>query len=277
MFSALIPVYNHARFLRQAVESAIRDPLVGEVLVVDDGSQDRSQAVIGELGRLYAPRLRDIGDGRGTNKGAHVRLNELVEAARHEWVGVLNSDDMFVPGRFAVARAALRSCSTQFVTGQLLIADACGQVFGRKRGWLDPEYPFPADLRQEVGRANRWRDPLWQETFRARLLNQNFIATTSNMVFTKTLHGRIGGFRDYRYCHDWDFALRSSFDGDIAWCPQYLSVYRIHGTNTIADAKDRIRVEVQRMFRMIEADSRGIPLAGRCNTGRSENEYLRAA
>ena len=61
MFSALIPVYNHARFLRQAVESAIRDPLVGEVLVVDDGSQDRSQAVIGELGRLYAPRLRDIG------------------------------------------------------------------------------------------------------------------------------------------------------------------------------------------------------------------------
>ena len=118
---------------------------------------------------------------------------------------------------------------------------------------------------------------MWQETFRARLLNQNFIATTSNMVFTKTLHGRIGGFRDYRYCHDWDFALRSSFDGDIAWCPQYLSVYRIHGTNTIADAKDRIRVEVQRMFRMIEADSRGIPLAGRCNTGRSENEYLRAA
>lgn len=277
MFSVLIPVFNHARFLRQAVESAIRDPLVGEVLVVDDGSRDRSQAVIRDLARLYGPRLRDIGDGRGTNQGAHARLNELVDAARHAWVAVLNSDDMFVPARFAVARSVLRSGETHFVSGHMLIADGRGTVFGRKRGWLDPEYPFPAGLGQDAGGANRWHDPAWQETFRARLLNQNFIATTTNMIFTKELHGRIGGFRDYRYCHDWDFALRASFDGDIAWCPQYLSVYRIHGSNTISDAKDRIRAEVQRMFRTIAADCRGLPPGSLCTVGLRENEYLRAA
>ena len=277
MFSALIPVYNHARFLRQAVESAIRDPLVGEVLVVDDGSRDRSQAVINELVRMYGARLRDIGDAGGTNKGAHIRLNELVDVAKHEWVAVLNSDDMFVPARFAVARAALRSGGTEFVGGHLLIADSQGTVFGRKRGWLDPEYPFPVNLGHDGDGGNRWRDPSWQETFRARLLNQNFIATTSNMIFTQSLHGRLGGFRDYRYCHDWDFALRAAFDGDIAWCPQYLSVYRIHGSNTISDAKDRIRAEVKRMFRAIASDCRGIPLGHLSNTGLCENEYLRAA
>lgn len=278
MFSVLIPVFNHGRFLRQAVESALRDQLVGEVLVVDDGSHDGSPRVIRDLVRLYGPRVRDISDVAGGNRGAHARLNELVEAARHDWVAVLNSDDAFVPARFAVARALARSGQTQFVSGNLLIMDAAGTVCGRKRGWLDPEYPFPPTLHADSTSTPReWRRPEWQEAFRARLLHQNFIATTSNMMFTKQLHARIGGFRDYRYCHDWDFALRAAFDGDIGWCEQYLTLYRIHGSNTIADAKELIRADVQRMFRRFTADVRGFGEAPLCRTAFAENEYLAAA
>ena len=57
MFSVLIPVFNHSSFLHQAVESAVRDPLVGEVLLVDDGSRDGSQRVIQVLCQAYAGRV----------------------------------------------------------------------------------------------------------------------------------------------------------------------------------------------------------------------------
>ena len=276
MFSVLIPSFNHARYLRQAVESAVRDPLVGEVLVVDDGSRDGSQGVIDHLVRTYGSRVRDIGTGAGSNRGAHVRLDELVDAAGNDWVAVLNSDDMFVPSRFALAHGLARTGRTEFISGQLLIMDQTGRVCGRKRGWLDPEYPFPGPLGDSVGTGD-WRRPEWQEAFRARLLNQNYIASTSNMLFTRRLHARLGGFRDYRYCHDWDFAIRAAFAGDVGWCHHYLTIYRTHGSNTILASAESIRAEVRRMFQRIVADVPGTELPPLCRVGLNANGYLAAA
>lgn len=274
MFSVLIPVFNHGRFLRQAVESAVREPLVGEVLLVDDGSRDGSERVIRELCRCYSAKVRDIGDGTGENRGAHVRLNELAGAARNDWLAVLNSDDAFVPSRFALARTAITAGSCEFVSGSLLVMDRAGAVFGRKRGWRDPEYPFPSELPSMPG---SWQDPAWQEAFRGRLLNQNFIATTSNMVFTRRLHESLGGFRAYRYCHDWDFALRAAFAGDIAWCDQYLTMYRIHDSNTIAESADKVRAEVRTMFHRLIEDGCVSPSSRAASVGLEFNAYLRAA
>jgi hypothetical protein len=158
----------------------------------------------------------------------------------------------------------------------MLIMDANGTVFGHKRGWRDPEYPFPKNLQLNVESAH-WHDTAWQEVFRGRLLNQNFIATTSNMMFTKQLHARLGGFRDYRYCHDWDFALRAAFDGDVGWCRQPLTLYRIHGSNTISEAKERIRAEVSRMFERFSDDVHGIEATPISRTGLAANRYLQAA
>lgn len=276
MFSVLIPVFNHGRFLRAAVESAVRDPLVGEVLLADDGSSDDSPRVIERLARAYGRRVRDV-TGRRVNLGAHARLNQLAEAAACEWLAVLNSDDAFVPSRFAAARATIaasRGNPTEFVSGHLLVMDAEGRTFGRKRGWLDPEYPFPESVPRPSGSQ---AEPDWQEAFRALLVNQNFIATTSNMLFTRGLHARLGGFRDYRYCHDWDFALRAAFDGPVGWCYSPLTLYRIHGSNTIAEPAERVRHEVARMLTRLRVE---LPALGATDWRRaafSGNAYLRAA
>jgi glycosyltransferase involved in cell wall biosynthesis len=42
MFSVLVPSFNHARYLAGGIVSALRSPLVTEILAVDDGSTDRS-------------------------------------------------------------------------------------------------------------------------------------------------------------------------------------------------------------------------------------------
>ncbi|MGA2214369.1 MAG: glycosyltransferase family 2 protein, partial [Bryobacteraceae bacterium] len=99
MFSVVIPIYNHAKFVRQAIWSALRSPLVKEILVVDDGSKDGSHEIAAGLAAAHS-RVRDLTPPSGGNRGAPERLNELVERAQCEWIAVLNSDDVFVSGRF---------------------------------------------------------------------------------------------------------------------------------------------------------------------------------
>ena len=84
MFSVVVPVYNHERYLEQALLSALSSRLVGEILVVDDGSADRSPEMLRRLSRAFAPRIVDLTVKGEGNKGAHYRLNQLVEAARGE-------------------------------------------------------------------------------------------------------------------------------------------------------------------------------------------------
>lgn len=245
MVSVVIPAYGHAPYLPEAVHSALRAREVREILLVDDGSSDGTAEVVERLARAHPGRVRDLGNREGTNRGAHARLNELVEAASEEWVAVLNSDDVFLPGRFGVIERFLGE-SVSFLCGDLLILDEEGAVIGRKRGALDPEYPFPSE--EAVVRKVREGELL------ELLASQNFVATTSNMVFRKALHERVGGFRAFRYVHDWDFALRASALGGGRYVPHFLTAYRLHGGNTIRDAGAGTAGEVRAMLRSFFED-----------------------
>lgn len=246
MFSAIVPVYNHAEYLGSAVESALRSRWVQEVLLVDDGSHDGSADLAAELARRAPERVRDLTEAGGANHGAAQRLNQLVSEARADWIAVLNSDDAFVPGRFDVLRTLIRGRRGDFFCGQLLIMNEEGRLIGTKRGVLEPEYPFPADF------APHERSLRGEVT--ELLGNQNFIATTSNMVFHRDLHGRVGGFKDLRYSHDWDFALRASLQGTAVYVPHFLTIYRAHARNTIKEDQDRNTLEVRRLFDEFVAD-----------------------
>ena len=86
------------------------------------------------------------------------------------------------------------------------------------------------------------------------LANQNFIATTSNFVFKRSLAREIGGFSDFRYVHDWDFAIRASLQTRGLYVPHFLSLYRDHGKNTIKSTPEVVRKEVCVLFRGLMRD-----------------------
>jgi len=96
--SVVIPTYDRADVLRRAVDSALaqtHDDL--ELVVVDDGSTDDTEAVV----RGYEDdRVRYV--AHETNRGANVARNTGIEAARGEYVAFLDSDDEWVPGKLAV-------------------------------------------------------------------------------------------------------------------------------------------------------------------------------
>jgi glycosyltransferase involved in cell wall biosynthesis len=205
MFSVAIPIYNHAKFVRQAVWSALRNPLVTEILLLDDGSKDGSDRIAADLAAAHSGRVRDLTPRSGGNCGAHHRLNELVESAQCEWIAVLNSDDAFVSGRFEAIVRDPAFPESDFAFGNVLLMDERGALVGAKRGPMDCWAPFRPSGELLAMIAER--------RFVELVSEENFLITSSNMVFRKILHARIGGFCPYRYVHDWDFALRAMLQG----------------------------------------------------------------
>lgn len=96
--SVLIPCYNAERWLKAAIDSALAAAGVSEVIVVDDGSTDGSAAVA----RSFGDRIRFITQ---SNRGGNAARNELLRAARSEWVQYLDADDYLEPGKIATQLA----------------------------------------------------------------------------------------------------------------------------------------------------------------------------
>ena len=246
MFSVAMPIYNHAKFVKQAVWSALRCPLVHEVLLLDDGSTDGSAAIASALAAAHPDRVRNVTPREGGNRGAHGRLNELVELAECEWIAVLNSDDLFVDGRFEAILADSEFPHCDLVFGNVLFMNERGTVVGSKRG--------PVDVRVLSGQPSL-APGSWTGTRLLDLLSQeNYLISTSNMVFRKTLHARIGGFAAYRYVHDWDFALRAMSLGRPRHVQRFLTAYRKHSHNTILEDQQRSLRETTEMFERFLTD-----------------------
>ena len=240
MFSVVIPVYNHERFLREAVESALKSELVKEVLLCDDGSKDGSAELCARLAREHPDRVRDHSDQTSVNRGAHNRLNQLCLLTSQPWIRVLNSDDFFLPRSFETIRMLAHTQSATCISGSMLICDEKSMIRGTKKGVTDPEYPLPI--------APPIKPLLKNQEVLKLLLNQNFIATTSNMAFTRELFDKIGGFSDFRYAHDLDFALRATMHGNAIHTSAYLTTYRMHDSNTISEASPHMDGEIFRLY-----------------------------
>src|SRR6185312_13559112 len=131
LVSVIITNYNYGRFLRCAIDSALRQtyrPL--EILVVDDGSTDGSRAVIASYARRIRPLLRP-------NGGNAAACNTGFAASRGEIVLFLDADDALYPTAVEAVVAAWtpHASKAQFY---LDIVDAEGRALGR----CAPNLPF---------------------------------------------------------------------------------------------------------------------------------------
>jgi glycosyltransferase involved in cell wall biosynthesis len=96
VISAIVPTYNHAVFVTDAVASALAQTIHDlEVIVVDDGSTDDTTE------RLAGLRHR-ITYLRQENRGLSAARNTGIAAARGEWIALLDADDVWHPEKSEV-------------------------------------------------------------------------------------------------------------------------------------------------------------------------------
>jgi glycosyltransferase involved in cell wall biosynthesis len=132
LISVLIPAYNAAPYLGEAIESVLAQtyrPL--DVIVVDDGSDDDTAGVA----RAYGDRIRFASQQRGGGGSAR---NTAVGLARGSYFAFLDADDRFLPEKL------------EHQLGALNLDPELDMVFGHVREFISPE--LPAEAREGIRR-----------------------------------------------------------------------------------------------------------------------------
>lgn len=96
--SAIITCFNSARFIAQAVESIrLQSVPPDEIVVIDDGSTDRTGEIVRSLGGIHYFHQQNQGSSAARNAG--------VAAARNDWVAFLDADDLWHPQKLEKQQA----------------------------------------------------------------------------------------------------------------------------------------------------------------------------
>lgn len=111
--SIVIPAFNRAAMLRQAIASVIsEDYPEKEIIVVDDGSTDETSQVVREFGS-------DVKYHYIENGGVSKARNVGISMSSGEWIAFLDSDDLWLPGklscqmRYLAANPHIHICQTE--------------------------------------------------------------------------------------------------------------------------------------------------------------------
>lgn len=130
-FSVIIPTYNRAALLREALESVFAQTFTDyEVIVVDDGSADDTPAVIASYGdRVRFYRQENSGPGAARNLG--------IQNAAGEYVAFLDSDDLWFPWTLSSYHAVIEACDKPgFICGDCIKFSGKDEIINVRSGEL---------------------------------------------------------------------------------------------------------------------------------------------
>jgi len=216
--SVIIPSYNSAKYLTDAVDSVLNQTFREyEVLVVDDGSTDNTEAVM----RGYRGPVRCI---RQRNSGVAAARNCGIKESRGRYLAFLDADDTWRHDKLEAQVRALRRNS---------VFRACYTAFTVVGPDLTP-----------IGVKRSHREIASLEDL---LLRGNVIGSICSVVCERSLFETAGGFDpSLSQCADWDMWVRISTLTEFLYLDEPLVTYRQHAANMSRDAclleRDSLRV-----------------------------------
>ena len=217
--SALIPTYNNAAFIEEAIDSIRRQSHpVDEIIVIDDGSTDNTEALIATLTTASRDDLTYV---KQDNQGPSAARNHGIEIASGDWIAFLDADDRWPQDKIALQIAALkREPSLQLIAGDMAETDQQGNV--RVESVL-AKHQLLEQFQSLAGR------PL--NNALTALVEKNFIPTGTVLVKRAALK-QAGGFNpDIRFGEDLELWAKIACHHPITCLPQRLMYRRQHGAN----------------------------------------------
>jgi glycosyltransferase involved in cell wall biosynthesis len=217
--SVVLPVRDGAEFLAVAAESILGQTLSNlELLIIDDGSQDATPAM---LDRLAASdqRIRVL---RQAPLGVTAALNRGLGEAKATFVARMDADDIAAPERLARQHAALNAHPNAAAIGSgCRVIDRDGRLLGYRRPPTQPKA-----IRQVLLRGNCMIHP--------------------TIMLRREPVLEVGGYRaSFRYCEDFDLWLRLSEHYDLINLPEPLLDYREHDRQlTWQNLEERVMTEL---------------------------------
>ncbi len=246
-FSVVIPAYQAEATLARAIDSVLDQTWPAEeVLVVDDGSSDRT----GEIARAYGPPVRLL---RQDNAGVSAARNLGAREARGDWLAFLDADDWYYPERLAQhARWIAKDPGLDFLTGDYEYRDPSGRLLGTSLA----EH---AAGRSVLARCKGGRALLAPEEIES-FVHDHFGDTHTLSVPRRTFLA-LGGYPlGFKVCEDVHFLVRLvARSRRIGVVCSPLGVYLIHGASATRSDRVAAQEENVRTLMHLRAQVRGLP------------------
>lgn len=223
--TAIVPNYNHARYLRQRIDSILEQTYPNvEVVLLDDCSTDDSREVIAEYCDRYPDRVRAILNEE--NAGNVFRQwRRGLEAATTDLVWVCESDDFCEPDFLENLIPHFRDRSVQIAFGRIQFAEEDGTF---RRG---------LDAYREGAEPGIWDEPVVRPAarwFAGGFGVNNVIPNVGGCLWrNQTLSPAVWEeAQSYTILGDWFLYLHLTSGGQIAYEPRAVAYFRQHGQNT---------------------------------------------
>jgi glycosyltransferase involved in cell wall biosynthesis len=225
--AVVIPSYQHARWIGEAVESALAQTRpADEVVVVDDGSTDGTLDVLAGFGANIRVLTREDG-GRGSIGATY---NRGVAAVSSDLIAFLESDD-------ALERTYL---------------EETGDFLEGKRGfdWVSTARLLVDGDGRPTGEVSRRRYPGVDFTFEGFLAGE--LGAASTPVVRRAALLEVGPYAEDSYAADTDMALRFSLTHRMGYLDLPLYRYRRHGSNASRSLRESVTLNVAVLERLLE-------------------------
>lgn len=205
MVSVLMPIYNHERFVAEALGSVLDQTFEDwELIAMDDGSTDSSLTIAGTVVSQNRDRMQLHTHPHGENRGLSATLEACLRRSRGQWVALLASDDRWLPNRLTSQLSAIAASGTVGAYGRCQLIDEDGRPAGST--WGQPA---------AIGR-----------TFFEQLLLRN-VAPALTLLLRREVLLAVGGFPDKPRYEDLHLLVRMADRGPFVFVDEVLADYRV--------------------------------------------------
>lgn len=210
LVSVIIPAYNTELYIGPALESVLSQTYQNiEVLVVDDGSQDRTAEIV----ESFVQQDSRVQLFRQKNAGVAAARNLAIAHAQGEYIAPIDADDIWYPQKLEKqVQCMLRSGpEVGLVYTWSVHIDEAGAIIGQynlKRAYKPEGFIYPI------------------------LVYSNFLDNASNPLIRRTCIDKVGGFnpglraQNAQGCEDWELYLRIADAYEFRVVPEFLVGYR---------------------------------------------------
>lgn len=223
LVSVIIPTYNRARLLPEAIASVLGQtyPRI-EPIIVDDGSTDETPEVL----RQYGDRIRIVRQG---NAGPAIARNRGIAVATGEIIAFLDSDDQWMPTKLERQVASLEA------TGPEVVCCLCNCSVRFANGKAGSTFDIADTMPDRP--TGIWLNP-------AEILLNRFVMFNQAVAIRREVLERVGYFDEsLRFGEDYELPFRLALEGPWTIIRDELVIY--HEASPGSWAKAALREEIR--------------------------------
>ena len=216
LVSVIVPAYNAEQFIERTLSSVLNQTYKNlEVLVVDDGSKDRTVEIVEDI----ATKDSRVTLLQQPNSGVAKARNSAIESAKGEYIAPIDADDIWYPQKIEKQIEAFLNSepSVGLVYAWSVMIDESDRIINRSNAINSFHFSNIASVEGEVYLP---------------LIYRNFIGNSSVPLIRKSCLNKVGNYnellkeQDAQGCEDWDLQLRIAEFYQYKVVPNFLVGYR---------------------------------------------------